>query len=113
MPIKPENRARYARDWLLITHAIKQRAGWRCECAGECGRGHVERCQNLHGEPSQDTGKRVCLTTAHLDHAPENNDSSNLKAMCNACHLAYDAEHHAQTAYETRRAGKAVGDLFA
>ncbi|MBK8752309.1 MAG: hypothetical protein IPL99_11990 [Candidatus Competibacteraceae bacterium] len=28
------------------------------------------------------------------------------------CHLAYDAKHHAQTAYQTRRAGKAKGDLF-
>jgi hypothetical protein len=45
---------------------------------------------------------------AHLDHTPENCDPANLKAMCQACHLSYDAEHHAETASRTREAEKAA-----
>lgn len=31
MPIKPENRARYPRDWPNISAGIRERAGHRCE----------------------------------------------------------------------------------
>lgn len=55
----------------------------------------------------------IVLTIAHLDHTPENNDPANLRAFCQRCHLAYDAEHHTQTAYRTRRARESAGDLFA
>lgn len=40
MPIRPENRSRYPADWPQISLAIKERAGWRCECRGECGLDH-------------------------------------------------------------------------
>lgn len=117
MPIKPANLSRYPADWDAISLEVKERAGWRCECEGECGRGtHNGRCPNVHNGEAYGTGSRVVLTTAHLDHVPENVGTpgrrDNLKAMCNACHLAYDAEHHAQTAYMTRREGRAVADLF-
>ena len=46
------------------------------------------------------TGSEVVLTTAHLDHTPENCDPANLRAMCQGCHLHYDRDHHART---TRR----------
>ncbi|HEX4612997.1 MAG TPA: hypothetical protein VH092_32705 [Urbifossiella sp.] len=111
MPIRPENRGRYPDDWPLITEWVKfTRAGGQCECVGECGRGtHRGRCPNRHGQPAYGTGSRVILTTAHLDHVPENCDrlpvkKSNLRAMCNGCHLHYDKEHHAETAKATRAA---------
>jgi 5-methylcytosine-specific restriction endonuclease McrA len=63
-------------------------------------------------EPGEPRTHVIVLTIAHLDHTPENCDPANLRALCNRCHLAYDAKHHAQTAYQTRRAGKAKGDLF-
>lgn len=111
-PIRPEERDRYPDDWAAISLAIKERAGWRCECRGECGGvrhtamvrnllaidvGSDTRCLNLHGQPSIWSGSKVVLTTAHLDHTPENCDPSNLRAMCQACHLNYDREHHAAT----------------
>lgn len=37
MPIKPENRARYPKDWLQIRARILARADNRCECTGQCG----------------------------------------------------------------------------
>lgn len=38
---------------------------------------------------------KIVLTVAHLDHDVNNNDSTNLKALCQRCHLIYDKEHHA------------------
>lgn len=112
MPIRPENRDRYPADWKAISEAIRfGRAVGRCECEGECGRGtHVGRCPNRHGEPAYGTASRVVLTTAHLDHTPENCGPANLRAMCQGCHLHYDREHHRRTAAATRRAAiKAAG----
>lgn len=112
MPIRPENRARYPKDWKAVSLTIRQRAGWQCECEGECDTGHGPcRCTAEQGGSTM-SGGRVVLTVAHLDHQPEHCDPSNLKAMCQRCHLAYDREHHAQTAARTRREGKAAADLF-
>jgi hypothetical protein len=112
MPIRPENRARYPKDWKAISTAIKERAGWRCECHGECLSGiHAQwvrlskwdpempdtRCPNRHGQASEFTGSKVVLTTAHLDHTPEHCEPANLRAMCQGCHLNYDRDHHAET----------------
>lgn len=34
MPIKPENRMRYPKDWPAISRAARERAGWRCQHDG-------------------------------------------------------------------------------
>ena len=81
MPVRPETRDRYPADWAAISLAIKERAGWRCECLGECGRGtHDGRCPNRHGQAAYGTGSKVVLTTAHSDHTPENVDPSKVRA---------------------------------
>lgn len=105
MPIRHDNRDRYPVDWKDISFRIRfVRALGRCECEGECGTDHGGRCKARHNAPSPRTGTKVVLTTAHLDHTPENCDDSNLKAMCNGCHLHYDREHHKETAARTRAA---------
>lgn len=53
----------------------------------------------------------IVLTVAHLDHDPRNCDLANLKALCQRCHLQYDSSHHGESAYRSRRAGKAI-DMF-
>lgn len=109
MPIRPENRHRYPSNWPTISSQIRfQRAAGRCECDGRCGRplDHLatdQRCRNHHGQPAYLTNAQVVLTTAHLDHTPENCDPTNLMAMCQGCHLHYDQAHHAQTRAVTRR----------
>ncbi|MGH6655010.1 MAG: hypothetical protein ACRDVE_07360 [Actinocrinis sp.] len=115
MPIRPENKRRYPRDWPAISSRIRyDRAAGRCECQGECRRtikghrAHTGRCPARDGHPHPDTGSRVGLTVAHLDHTPENCAETNLKAMCQACHLAYDTDHHAETARATRTAQRAT-----
>lgn len=102
MPIKPENRHRYPKDWKDIRAAILGRADNRCEWAG---------CGLENGQINPRTGSKVVLTIAHLDHTPENCAHANLMAMCQQHHLAYDQKHHQQNAYQTRRKGKAV-DCF-
>jgi hypothetical protein len=112
MPIRPENRSRYPSDWPAISLAIKTRAAWRCECDGECGRSsHTGRCPNIHGEPAYGTGATVGLTTAHLNHEPEDCREINLKAMCQGCHLRYDLGHHRVTAATRAAAIAAAGQL--
>lgn len=86
-----------------------ERAGNRCECEGECQTGHEARCAAWNGLAHPETGSRVVLTVAHLDHQPENCDEANLRAMCQRCHLAYDAPHHAATAARTRLAAMVAG----
>lgn len=114
MPVRPENRDLYPDDWDELSRAVKEDAGWRCECRGECGRprGHLERdgrCGNEHGQPAYGTGSRVVLTTAHLNHWPPDVRRENLRAMCQGCHLHYDAPHHAETAARTRYLAETEG----
>ena len=101
MPIRSSERARYPADWPAISRAIRARSGGRCECEGECGLHRTtpgpRRCEERNGEPAKWARGKVVLTVAHLDHTPENVDASNLKAMCQRCHLRYDIDHHAAT----------------
>lgn len=110
MPIRPEQRQLYPPDWPNISYAVKAAAGWRCQCRGQCGRPASHRvrdgrCGARHGDPLPG-GHRVILTTAHLDHDPTRNDPDNLAALCQACHLSYDAAHHAATRRATERAAR-------
>lgn len=107
MPIKPENKARYPSNWKQIVEQVRERSGNRCE-----GSPDYPDCRAANGEPHPETGSRVVLTTAHLDHTPEHCDLSNLRHWCQRCHLNYDKEHHANNIRASRRAGKAIGDLF-
>jgi len=42
------------------------------------------------------------LTIAHLDHDTTNNADENLAALCQRCHLSYDAKLHAANARATK-----------
>ena len=119
----PMDAARYPANWKAISTAVRARSGGRCECAGECGRGHQTRCEARHGDPSPKSGWPVILTTAHLWRGPcaahyaagvKCDDPEHLKAMCQACHLAYDLPHHVARAAATRerkaRAGRISRD---
>lgn len=108
----PMDANRYPPRWSILSREIRERSGGRCECAGECGKGHQTRCEARQGEPSMKSGWPVVLTTAHLWQGPcaahhaagvKCDDPTHLKAMCQACHLAYDLPHHQARAAETRR----------
>ena len=109
--MSPMRRDEYPRDWKQKSDSIRfGRAGGRCECEGECGAGHEGRCEARHGQPHPVTASKVVLTTAHLDQEPRNCDPANLRAMCQRCHLAYDAEQHRLNAAWTR-AGRPAQQL--
>lgn len=114
MPIRPSDRHRYPKDWKLIRKRILERAGHRCEfCSienGAIGRrrrdGTFERFEGMEAAVASLEGvrlTRIVLTVAHLDHTPENNAESNLRALCQRCHLAHDAAEHLRNARDTRR----------
>lgn len=138
MPIKPENKGRYPANWKQIRADILVRAQNCCEkCRAPNGaviaRGTgrdagtyitddayvfdantgVLLGRQRQGDYEVDRMVRIVLTIAHLDHAPENCDPANLRAWCQRCHLRYDAKHHAENAHRTRRARRAIGELFA
>ena len=98
MPIRPENKLRYPKDWPEISRRIRfERAGGRCECSGQCFDDHGGRCKKRNGDPTPTPGWHVVLTTAHLNHTPEDCRDENLLALCQACHLKLDARHHRET----------------
>jgi hypothetical protein len=106
-PISRENQARYPKDWRDISNRIRQRAGMMCESVpGQ------PPCRAIHGARHPITGAVVVLTVAHLDHQPENCADDNLRALCQRCHLRYDANHHARNAAKTRRDSKRTRELF-
>lgn len=102
MPIRPENRARYPRNWKQISAAIRERAANKCEWCGA-----------RNGEQHPVTGSKVVLTTAHLDHTPEHNDPSNLASLCQRCHNRYDAPVRRAGIRERQLARVAIRDLLA
>ena len=99
MPIKPENRKRYPKNWKSeIRPSILERAGHRCE-----GSPDFPDCRAENYKLHPETGSKVVLTIGHLDHTPENCDHENLRAWCQRCHLNYDKYHHAINSARTRR----------
>ena len=83
MPIRPENKARYPKDWKLRSRFVRfVRARNRCEWCG---------AQNYEAHPI--TGARVVLTVAHIyDDRPEASSLLNLAALCQRCHNRHDAK---------------------
>ncbi len=137
MPIKPENKARYPKDWKQIRERILARAGNCCEKCKAPNRERIARgkgedadtymlssayvyCaesgtllgQCRHSDYEVDRMVNVVLSIAHLDHTPENCDDDNLRAWCQRCHLRYDVEHHKRNARATRRKALRTADLF-
>lgn len=99
----PWDRSKYPQDWERLVKLVATRAGGQCECLGECGRCKKGvRCEAMNHQPSPVTGKKVTLTTAHLDHDTQNSDLENLRHFCNGCHLRYDRFLHAKNARDTR-----------
>jgi len=80
----PINKKRYHKKWRLISYLIRvKRAQNKCE-----------ECQAEQGKPHPITGSIVMLTTAHLNRDRTNNRFTNLKALCQRCHIKFDRPQH-------------------
>ena len=103
MPIDYKN---YPANWKTeIRPAILARENNRCKFCGlenyavgyrdELGWHEIECSMqgDCDAEDAEESGYRVIkiiLTIAHLDHNVNNNDYSNLAALCQKCHNNYD-----------------------
>ena len=76
MPIKPENKNRYPENWKSIRMDILKRANNCCEFCG------------IQNYSLRDSGAKVVLTIAHLNHTPEDCRYENYRqglVFCTAC----------------------------
>jgi hypothetical protein len=95
----------YHPDWKdIIRPAILKRDGYKC---GHCGIKHKARvykdstgkyveCDDFMEQWAKSTKRKVFtlyLQIAHLDHDKQNNEPSNLKALCPVHHARFDSEH--------------------
>lgn len=95
----------YHPDWRdVIRPAILKRAGFKCEGCGLRQRargfrdsnGIFHECDSFREQWEKERGRRIFtifLSIAHLDHNPDNNDYSNLRAYCQKCHNGHDKQH--------------------
>lgn len=115
---KPVDMSVYPENWDEISKAIRQRAGNQCEWCGIPNyslihRGITDKFMWILDEDWQRLSladrmlwdgneSKIFLTVAHLNHTPSDCRPENLAALCNRCHLNYDAKFHAQNARHTR-----------
>lgn len=117
MPFEPE---KYHKKWPLITRLVRKRAGNCCEGCGVRNDSLIVRgvgrkkgtyryatgCEVLQYQLHRLEGSgywdalelagidRISLSVAHLDRNRQNNRFSNLKALCQHCHLNYDRAYN-------------------
>ena len=87
MPIRPEKKDWYPKDWKLRSYFVRFiRANSCCEWCG---------AENYKPHPI--TGSKVILTTAHIYDAIERpHQFLNLAALCQKCHNGHDASKRAR-----------------
>ena len=100
----PIDYSKYPANWRTeIRPAILDRDGHKCKFCGVVNYSLVDR----YGKKT-----RVVLTIAHLNHDIKDNRYDNLAALCQRCHLRYDAEHHAKNAKATRDRKRGQADML-
>lgn len=104
MPISADRMSRYpggstkSPEWKAFRTSLLTRAGGRCE-----GTPQFPDCRAENGMAHPVTGSRVVLTIAHMDHDETHADPERCRALCQRCHLTWDAKHHAMNAAMTKR----------
>jgi hypothetical protein len=121
MPIRKENRHRYPSDWREVVSRVRERSGDRCEQCGVPNRvvrltypdgtdRHVamDALDDIGTAVEQYGAKRarIILTTAHLDHKPENCRLDNLRHLCQRCHNRLDDAQRRAGIAERRTASR-------
>lgn len=112
MPISSEKMKNYpggsirSKEWLAFRAKILDRAENRCE-----GTPQHPDCRAPNGEPHPETGGKVVLTIAHMDHDETHADPERCRALCQRCHNRWDAPHRKVNSAKTRRAKSPQMDL--
>lgn len=119
----PIDYKQYPSNWKEIRQRILARAGNKCETCGVPNGVEIMRCSDGTWKLASDalddldrmpyeafcalwgdtqTPTRIILTISHQDHDITHNSDDNLKALCQKCHLSYDAQHHAESRRRNR-----------
>jgi hypothetical protein len=104
MPIRADRMKLYpgggthSKEWKAFRASLLDRAGNACE-----GTPMHPDCRAPNGGKHPETGSKVVLTIAHMDHDESHADPERCRALCQRCHLRWDAKHHARNAALTRR----------
>ena len=112
MPIRQDRKHLYlgggthSKEWKAFRASLIERAGNRCE-----GTPMFPDCRADNGQPHPTTKSKVVLTIAHMDHDEGHADPERCRALCQRCHLSWDAKHHAANAARTRRAKSPQMDI--
>ena len=135
MPIRLAYRPLYPPHWSVLSQRIRfERAGGHCQ---GCGRPHLAEIRCLPDGRWFDSDKqtwrdrrgraarwpdlieavhmrstRVVLAAAHLDNNPANNRLSNLRGLCQRCHMLHDRPFHLAQRWLTYRRRWAIADFF-
>lgn len=113
MPIRPERAALYpggsihSQEWKAFRAFMLFRAGNRCE-----GTSQNPECRAQNGQPHPETGGKVVLTIAHMDHDETHADPDRCRALCQRCHNQWDAPMRRAGIKRRRRRNLAICDLF-
>jgi hypothetical protein len=103
----PIDYKKYHPKWSLIRLLILKRADNNCE-----GSPKYPDCRAANGSINKNTGSKIVLTIAHMDHNRDNNRFENLKALCQRCHLVHDAKQHHYSRKYGRETKRVNGKLF-
>lgn len=112
MPIRADRKHLYlgggthSKEWKNFRAGLLSRADNRCE-----GTPHFPECRAENSKPHPVTGSKVVLTIAHMDHDESHADPAKCRALCQRCHLTWDAKHHALNAARTRRRKSPQSDI--
>ena len=112
MPISPARAKNYigggihSKEWKAFRAMILERAANRCE-----GTPQYPDCRAVNGQRHPETGSKVVLTIAHMDWDETHADPLRCRALCQRCHLSWDATHHAKNAARMRRSKSPQIDL--
>lgn len=134
MPIRPENKDRYPKNWK--TEIRPRILGRACDsrgipCCEECGvpnyaigyrdakdkwwpcmPSDVGDVMEVGPDGTEYRAVKIVLTIAHLSDEIEDCSDENLRAWCQRCHNRYDAPARRRGIQERAHAAKAVSDLF-
>ena len=126
MPIRADLRHFYRTPgWKAARQRVLERAGDKCEQCRVPNHASIWRGPNgmwrlkdtgaawhrnngniTTFEPEVDRSVNIVLTVAHLNHVAGDDRDENLKALCQWCHLNYDALHHRATRCERKDAAR-------
>ena len=112
MPIRAERMKLYpgggthSKEWKAFRASLIDRAGNCCE-----GTPQYPDCRAENGKPHPLTGSKVVLSIAHMDHDESHADPQRCRALCQRCHLSWDAPYHAKNSAKTRRSKSPQIDL--